>query len=100
MKSINYYIRKGNHPVTAVTVLKQKDKFARGVAICNESDQFVKSYGRELSKDRAIKAYNNERCYGIIRQDIFVDKKHLFKCEFMPELTEYEVELLKDPESV
>ena len=97
MKSINYYIREGNHPVTAVTVLKFKDKLARGVAVCNKCDQFVKAVGRELSKDRAIKAYNNERCYGIIRQDIVVDKKHLFKCEYMPELTEFEVELLTDP---
>ncbi len=100
MKSINYYMRKENHPVTAITVLKHEDKIARGVAVCNECDQFVKSYGRELSKDRAVKAFNNKRCYGIIRQDIFVDKKHLFKCEYMPELTEFEIDLLKDPESV
>ncbi len=97
MKSINYYIRKGNHPVTAITVLKNEDVLARGVAVCNKCDQFVKSYGRELSKDRAIKAFNNEKSFGKIRQKILVDKKHLFKCEFMPELTEYEVELLTDP---
>jgi len=97
MKSINYYIRKGKHPVTAVTVLKYEDKLARGVAVCNECDQFVKAYGRELSKDRAVKAFNNERSFGKIRQDIMVDIKHLFKCEYMPVLTEYEVELLTDP---
>ena len=97
MKSINYYLRKGEHPVTAVTVIKHENKFARGVAVCNECDQFIKEVGRELSKDRAIKAFNNEKCYGIIRQDIFVDKKHLFKCEYMPELTEFEIDLLTEP---
>jgi len=97
MKSINYYIRKDKHPVTAVTVVKHEDKFARGVAVCNKCDQFVKTYGRELSRDRAIKAFNNKKSFGKIRQDILVDKKHLFKCEYMPELTEYEVELLADP---
>ena len=97
MKSINYYIRKDNHPVTAITVLKHENKIARGVAVCNECDQFVKAYGRELSKDRAIKAFNNEKSFGKIRQEILVDKKHLFKCEFMPVLTNYEIELLTDP---
>jgi len=100
MKSINYYIRKGKHPVTAVTVLKHEDKLARGVAVCNKSDQFVKAIGRELSMDRALKAFNKGRCFGIIRQDIFVDTKHLYKCEYMPMLTEFEIELLKDPKSV
>jgi len=101
MKSINYYIRKDRHPVTAVTVHKyNQDVIARGVAVCNECDQFVKAVGRELSKDRALKAFKKCKSFGKIRQDILVDEKHKFKCEYMPELTEYEIELLKDPKTI
>jgi len=97
MKSINYYIREGKHPVTAVTVYKQDELISRGVAVCNKCDQFIKSVGRDLSKLRAAKAISKEKSFGKIRQNILVDKLHKYKCEFMPELTDYEIELLTEP---
>lgn len=97
MKSVNYYMRNDNHPFAAITVIQSEGIVARGIAICNPCDQFVKAEGRELSALRAVKALRKERSFGKIRLDLNVDPKHDFKCEFMPELTEFEIELLAEP---
>jgi hypothetical protein len=100
MKSVNYYMRdERNHPFAAITVIENEGFVARGISICNPNDQFIKTEGRELSALRAVKALRKEKTYGPIRR-IDLGSSLKAKCEFMPELTEYEIELLRDPKSV
>ena len=99
-KHVNYYLRnESNQPITSVTVIRNTSgKIARGVAICNSRDHFSKSEGRTLSRLRSIKALKKENNFGKIKRDnILIDDLFNFKCEFMPELTEYESKLLLDP---
>jgi hypothetical protein len=102
MKKIRYYLRVEGQPKTAVTVFQNElGQSARGVAICSNLDQFVKAEGRSLSNDRCAKSYKREQSFGPIRrQGLLVDESFKYKCEWMPELTKFEKELLKDPESV
>jgi len=102
MKQVNYYLREDGQPKTAVAILQNElGDTARGVAICSPRDQFIKIEGRTLSIDRCAKAYRMEKSFGPIRREgMIVDEKFKFKCEFMPELTEFEKGLLEDPESV
>ncbi len=98
MKKVNYYLRVDGHPKTAITILQQGTKVTRGVAICNPCDQFDKAEGRELSLLRSKKAFDYERSFGKIRRDgLEIDDKFQYKCEYMPDLTFYEIELLMDP---
>ncbi len=101
MKQVNYYLREDGQPKTAVTVLQNElGDTARGVAICSPRDQFVKKEGRTLSTDRCAKAYRMEKSYGQIkRKGLFIDEKFIFKCEWMPVLTKFEMELLEDPKT-
>ena len=97
MRSINYYIRdEKNHPFAAITVIEEDGKLARGVAICNPCDQFCKVEGRERSLLRAVKALRKEKTFAPIRR-FEVDMHMKAKCEFMPVLTDFEVELLAEP---
>lgn len=102
-KEIGYYLRNAdNQPKTAVAIYTDNlGLIARGVSICSPKDQFVKAEGKALSKARALKALNKEKSFGKIRREgMLIDEAFKFKCEFMPVLTDFEKELLKDPKSV
>ena len=103
VKEIGYYIRNAdNQPKTAVAIfVNDLGNMARGVSICSPKDQFVKAEGKALSKARALKAMAKKASFGKIRREgMLIDDKFNYKCEFMPNLTSFEKDLLKDPESV
>lgn len=116
MKQILYYMKQERHfmqkqedgtkamklgkfPITTVTVFQNElGQCSRGVAICSRDDQFVRREGRDLSNDRCAKSYRKEQSFGEInRKNLFIDEKFKFKCEWQPELTDYEKHLLEDP---
>ena len=100
MRQVTYYLRDGKQPVTTIVLLQDEEtnNIVRGVAICNPCENFEKEFGRTRAFDRAVKSSNSEKSFGKIRRkDILVDKNFKYKCEWMPKLTEYEENLLRDP---
>lgn len=51
-----YFLRdKNNHPVITVCLIKYKDWFSRGLAICSKKDNFDKGDGKSIAWWRAQK---------------------------------------------
>jgi hypothetical protein len=103
VKEIGYYLRnEDNQPKTAVAIfVNDFGHTARGVSICSPKDQFIKKEGRISSRMRAYKALIKEDSFGKIRREgMLIDDEFLYKCEFMPNLTDFEKKLLEDPKSV
>jgi hypothetical protein len=120
VKELYYYVRThtehGNLPRATVCLLVQDGKvLARGISICSVLDQFVKVKGRGLAKSRALKALAQKTGGGEILPERFV-KEHVYRrlfvweqayplflaknevcgCKevYMPQLTEFETELV------
>lgn len=103
MKHAIYYMRNENHPCSTIVLLQDDEtgETARGVAVCNPADQFVKSMGRDLAYKRAIKAMENRKSFGVYREgrktEINIMPHMMAKCEFLPELNSHEEKLLSEP---
>jgi len=100
MKEILYYL--GNTSFCLLVDESTKEAIARGVAICNHNDQFVKREGRAKARGRAKQATIRKMNISPIlaKQKIEswlgykVWKGIDFYATFLPDMTEYEKELV------
>ena len=62
MDKLFYYLRdKENRPVVTICLIEERDRIARGVAICSQLDQPCKKTGRGIAGQRAQAAlYSKE----------------------------------------
>jgi len=103
VRSITYYLpnKIEINPASNVSVVLLTDghKIARGVAILNNKDMFDRKRGRAIAMGRATKAFTNEQTCPNNRitrgrASIKTPAQFYNKCIFMPELTDYENQLL------
>lgn len=99
-----HYRNKIGRPMITVCVCKKGSIFSRGISICSVKDMPNKKVGRKIARDRALKALFNKGTfdYASFRQEIIdvldTYEQHvtieLYKSEYLPTLTSYEMELL------
>ncbi len=88
---------------TTVVLLvdKKTAEYSRGVAICNDSDNFCKKTGRDIALSRARKALGQKKnCHANIMRNSVADNSLLpdwfdNKCSYGPELTDHESRIYK-----
>lgn len=107
-KVVHYFIRspKNNAPVITVALCGTSlAKFARGVAICHDSDQVCKKVGRSIAVARAKHAFHKRLVKAPIKRETwktnllkledFVTHIDFYKMCFMPIPTRYETDLMR-----
>ena len=102
-----YYTRDSqNRPMVTTCLIKGERGIGKGVAICSLEDLPVKKVGKQIAKDRALKAYWEKRTDEYVRKDIpillanmgFTDREYTVtepKIWFNPTLTEFETKIIK-----
>lgn len=100
-KEAVYYLRdrSGNNEKAAVVVLKIGDLYSRGVAICNDTDNYDQKFGLGLARSRALLAIREELTRNgsrIVTEAARQITPSCFdaKAEFLPALTDFELKLL------
>jgi hypothetical protein len=69
-KSTFYYLRrKDNSPFATVCLIKYKDWYSRGMAICSLSDHFDKRVGKQVAEIRAKRGISILKTHERILQD-------------------------------
>ena len=118
MKEKYYYLRKANgsglHRCGVVYLIEEvRDWNARGVALCNDTDRFVKSGdpikdrtigGIEIARGRALRALEKLKNTGRIKRKEALEKVQglgiEYKSELNPILNVFEYKLLQDKEEI
>lgn len=97
-----YYFRdENNYPIVTICLLyfPKENILCRGLSICSPRDSVSKEEGRDISEDRAIKAFREEKNIDLIRRKSIIkllkdiidrnpkdckvlDKSHLFKGQY------------------
>ena len=106
MKAYYYYYRNElNAPVVTVCLLINESRLpvARGIAICSNSDHPVKKVGRRIAYSKAMQAYHkrrtmypvrSERALSVVRSVNCDDNILQYKSTYMPDITDFEYDLL------
>lgn len=109
MQEKYYYFRDLNEmkPLVTVCLMVGEGKISRGVAICSPSDNPAKKVGRAIARERARWAMKNRRSNcNLGRREAYkvLDRTwagsripFIFKSEYMPALTNYEMKILEIP---
>ena len=119
MKEKYYYLRKANssglHRCGVVYLIEEEvyNWTARGVALCNDTDRFVKSGdpikdrtigGIEIARGRALRALEKMKNTGRIKHPKALEKVQglgiEYKSELNPILNIFEEKLLQDKEKI
>lgn len=110
-----YYFRDmEKRPIITICLLNQDDKWARGVAICSDSDMPNKRIGRGLAKGRAVQGLKRFEHHDPVRRieafdvlreiylinnfkrsEILGGTVGWYKSLFSPSLTEFEQKLIE-----
>ena len=116
-KEYYYYCRsaEGNKPVITVCLLVEGSEIARGISICSPNDVIEKKEGRKYARKYAMKALYSKQSTGVIKNpkvmDIidnivgpnynilfrgifYPDCNNIYKSDYIPELTPYEIKLI------
>jgi hypothetical protein len=107
-KMYYYYIRdKQRRPLVTVCLIQGERGIGKGVAICSLEDLPVKKVGKRIAKDRALKAYWEERTSDYTKKQIpmmlanmdYKDRTYVTsepKIWFNPILTKFEIKIITE----